>query len=540
MDSVSGDTTWAFYENLVPDTRYLFALTAIDETGAWDPVFNRNTSVLAFRPAFTGNLGPILTLFSDFFRYTYFDGGFQTDASRYICVEVLTDVVIRMNWSAVPPEGASMRRYRWALDIEDLGDETPRADETRDVSHWSRWSLNTTSAFLGPFIGDPRALDAHFFYVEAEDNIGLMSLGIVQLKAVPFTRDRPLLIVDDRRGTPNRYVTLTQVGPPAGSWPTEAELDTFYYARGGFRWKGYRPENGLPQQLRSPPGVFLGYDYDTFDTRGLLDPVLPIGVLARYQNIIWYTDAASANMTDGPFEFNPKTLLRQMTGPDRFNTLPLFLKKGGRLLMFGGGIVTATVREWGNVGADFTTAPDPKASLLPGRFPYDVLHMRAGMKVAQITRVDVSSRRPAAFAGLVSLRHRSATDPLPPFHTSVPRYPWVEYLNQAFHLVEDANPDPSVFDSLQVLDTLYTAHGGLAFGQPCGFYYHGADNPPIIYLGFDLWIWQRAQIIQTIDVLLARRVGAAAAEPRAVAGREAPEASARAVASPTAPPPPSP
>jgi hypothetical protein len=191
-----------------------------------------------------------------------------------------------------------------------------------------------------------------------------------------------------------------------------------------------------------------------------------------------------------------------MTGPDRFNTLSLFLKKGGRLLMFGGGIVTATVREWGERDVEFTTAPDPKASLLPGRFPYDVLHMRADMKQAQITQVNASSRRPAAFAGLVSLRHRSTADPWPPFRTSVPRYPWVEYLNKGLHVYEDANPDPFVFDSLKALDTLYTAHGVGATGQPCGFYYHGAESPPLIYLGFDLWIWQRAQLIQTFDVLL--------------------------------------
>ena len=53
----------------------------------------------------------------------------------------------------------------------------------------------TLSATVGPFGGG----EEHRFYIEALDNNGLRSLGIVRFQVVEATLENPLLIVDDTR-----------------------------------------------------------------------------------------------------------------------------------------------------------------------------------------------------------------------------------------------------------------------------------------------------------------------------------------------------
>ena len=74
--------------------------------------------------------------------------------------------------------------------------------------------------------------------------------------------------------------------PPAGPWPTAAELDTFLFARGGVPWRSY------PAGTLSPPGIFSGYEFDTIGTRGIsADGVVPLSLLGQYRHIVWYTDS---------------------------------------------------------------------------------------------------------------------------------------------------------------------------------------------------------------------------------------------------------
>jgi hypothetical protein len=187
--------------------------------------------------------------------------------------------------------------------------------------------------------------------------------------------------------------------------------------------------------------------------------------------------------------------------PNAFNSIGLFLRYGGKLFMFGGGIVSATMRGWGDNDVDFKTS-GPTASLLPGLFPYQVLHMRADVRQVQATQIQLSSRIPPSFSGLTMLAHRNTGDPLPPLRDVVPAAPFVETVVKPLRIIEDIDPDPNRADSVSVLDTLYISVGGSALGSPSGFYYHGTENPSIIYLGFDLWMWRRAQLIQTIDFFL--------------------------------------
>ncbi len=196
--------------------------------------------------------------------------------------------------------------------------------------------------------------------------------------------------------------------------------------RRGVPWKGYDSSNGLPTQLLSPPGIFLGYDFDSLDTRNGVDVTVPFSVLARYAHVIWYIDRTTAEMFGPPYDvFAPIGSLRYMTSPNRYNSLGLYLVKGGQLMMFGGGIVTSTVRGWGEIDPQFTTT-GAGATLVAGTFPFDALHMRAEMRLAQFSSAVVSARRGALFQPLPTLRHRSITDPLPPLRTVVPISPYVE------------------------------------------------------------------------------------------------------------------
>ena len=200
-DSVSGDTTSKFYEGLTPKTVYFFAIVAFDEAGAYEPRFNLDSNVLEFRPTLD-KLGPDITVFNEFFQRTQSTGGISLNPSRIYSLEFPADTPIRFNWFAVADVGAIITGYRWAVDIEgqDISNETPRRDDG-DFSHWSNYSLNEVNATIGPFRGSVDSTITHFFYLEARDNLGFVSLFTIRLRIVKPSFDRPLLVVDDMYGT---------------------------------------------------------------------------------------------------------------------------------------------------------------------------------------------------------------------------------------------------------------------------------------------------------------------------------------------------
>jgi hypothetical protein len=180
-DSVPGDSLSVQYLNLVPGSSYLFAITAFDEVGDYDPVFNASKNLLKFLVSFDGAVGPRLTMFNEFFNYTYPTGGWLNDASRTVAVEMPAGQALTVHWTGSPIPGSNIRWYRWVLAPVDLFDETPRTDEATDVHHWSARSLITTSATVGPFSPRPGRRLSQLFYIEVEDSNGLRSLGIVDI-----------------------------------------------------------------------------------------------------------------------------------------------------------------------------------------------------------------------------------------------------------------------------------------------------------------------------------------------------------------------
>src|SRR5204863_763969 len=99
----------------------------------------------------------------DFFFFEYKQGVYTTLPQYVINIEVPAGEKVPFNWSATIPatSGASLRGFRWSLDIDNLDDQTQRTNERTDWTHWSQESGDANFAEVGPFGGG----ESHFFYV---------------------------------------------------------------------------------------------------------------------------------------------------------------------------------------------------------------------------------------------------------------------------------------------------------------------------------------------------------------------------------------
>lgn len=384
-DSVAGDTLSKFYEGLTPQTVYYFAIVAFDEAGAYEPRFNLTSNVLQFRPTLN-KLGPRITVFNEFFSRTQNTGGISLAESRIIKLEFPADAAVTFNWSAEPPVGALITGYRWCVDIEgqDISNETPRVDDD-DVNHWSTYSLNETSARVGPFSASTDTASTHYFYLEARDNLGFVSLYTIRLTIVKPSFANPLLVIDDMYGT----ATELAAGQPdggtirvVGAYPMEAEQDTFYYARGGVE-DDFLRRSGSPGVL-TEPGSFAEFAPDTVDYRHYNINGMDLQKMSEYRVVTWYTDNTSSSRNGDKFgSTQPSTAIRQINSVNQLNTLAVYLRQGGKLFMLGEGMVPAIANGYysriGNPPSPPYNAGDNQRTdvLFPGNFLYDFVHMRS-------------------------------------------------------------------------------------------------------------------------------------------------------------------
>ena len=523
FSSVGAETTTFQYRNLNPGSNYLFVVTGFDEAGAYDPVFSNGKNMIKFRVTLVGSTGPVLRMFNQFFDFEYSSAGY--DPTREFRLEVPADQPVKFNWTATPPPGANVRRYRWVMDLIDLTDQTRRQDEARDWTNWSQWSLNTTSASVGPFGTNG---EEHLFYIEAEDNNGLVSLGTIRFTVVRATFEKNLLFVDDTRLRVDQRISGSNpaIRPPVGSWPTAAELDTFLFAKGGHPWKAY------PAGTMSSPGILNGYQFDTLGTRGIsADGTMPLSKLGLYKHVVWYVDQASASsnaaLRIGNSPGRPATLSTYMTQG--------YLTDGGKLWLAGGGAAYASLIAWNKGGTppNEYTDLEPNPELRPGRMMYDFVHWRVSIAMGTAgsarkfgtTTFGTGSNRPGRHWPPnpppptppsppnydllpVDLSPRTlATDPPPPLRIADAN--WLrtdyvaEYIDGPTHNREDYDDAPESLIEYATLDTLYLTVGG-TFGvnKPVMTYYHGRDSQPLVFSGFDFWYWQRSQCIQLVDWVL--------------------------------------
>ena len=548
-DSTSAETTTVQFTNLTPGQQYLFVLVGFDEAGAFSPQFDLDSSMLLFNVGFASTNGPKFSVGNSFFFFQYASGGYTTDELAIIKIETAAGVPIDFFWFAEPPPGSLIEWYRWALDLEDLTDETPRTNELTDWYHWSQKSPSTNTCRVGPFPAD----QTHILYIEAQDNNGLRSLAIVRFRIVGAPLDRQLLIVDDTRLAADQLSSST-IPDPFGNrclrnytspWPAAAELDTFLYARGNVFWRSIPNNCPTPPTTPhlSPPGVFAGYQYDTLGTRQGFERVsdgVPLSLLGNYKRIIWMVDGEGARYNEVLSSTRPMTALRFMSQIGQANTLAAYASLGGRVWMLGGASAYASLLAFnrptndpGLYGTLFSAVPAFN-ELVPSRMMYDYFHWRSelvtGRSTNRILKSD-AARGGWSHAGrdvavinapnysrlpLEMRRKTAATDAVPasrPSNTTSAFYQAnldLEYMTAQNFIVEDVDLDPDVVREQSTLDTLFALEAtagnvypqGESFPRPIMTYYHGLDSSPMVFSGFNIWNFAREDVIQLVDFVL--------------------------------------
>lgn len=506
-DSTGSETTSVSLEGLQVDRTYLFAVSAFDEAGAAESRFLPSSNVLQFRPTFNRQ-GPRMTVFNAWFRRSL-SGGVSQAPSRILPFEIPGGSAITLSWFGEPATGAQMAGYRWALDIADLSDETPRADEN-DLAHWSAWSLDETSATIGPFAGGVGEPEVHYLRVLGRDNLGFTTLFTVELRAVAYSGERPLLVIDDRYGP---------LAAPTGAFPTEVEEDTFHFAVGG-----------VPDRLvggTSVPGAFAGFAYDTLDYRTRYNTPgqgagIPLSVLSHYRAVAWFTDNTSASAGVGNSTNPPATAFRFVNTASNLNSLVAYLRQGGQAFLFGEGAVVAIAGGYWGSNRTPPTIPYTATNVLrPGSFLYDFLRMRSSLTTTSLLperlqgaipylpefrgpatptdrshdpRIGPGAERTAArWSGLPRLTMANwRGGPADPAQRSVP---WCWNVAAPLH-----QPD---------LDTLYlfqaqtlNTTAGASDGRPTGLHVYTPGQGQIVWLGFPLYYFEPAQARALVRTVL--------------------------------------
>ena len=205
---------------------------------------------------------------------------------------------------------------------------------------------------------------------------------------------------------------------------------------------------------------------------------------------------------------------------------------GGQVWLAGGGGAFASLlnfdRRANNSGSIFVFDSAPQfGELGPSRPMYEAAHVRSSLGVT--TAVAEPQRSLAAIGGWsgqgpsrtlsapdyshapAAMRLRDpGLDPLPPtrlpsqgnlYYTTTNGFGFV--LSPNF-VVEDFSADPAAARLEATLDTVYDVTS-IAFPNPSApvmLYYHGRENAPFVYTGFDPWAWTRADCQGLVDFVL--------------------------------------
>jgi hypothetical protein len=517
--TVGGDTTSLLVDDpqLAVNTRWLVALVAVDDAGATTPYLTADRNLLVFNVLPTG--GPWVHVFTNLLDYSGPPGG--------LAFSPTTDIPARLeltfNMEGEATGGRHITGTRWALDNENLIDTTPRSDEATDLTHWSQPHVGViTASFAFTDAG------LHELGVQTFDDLGGQAALFMRFSVIPVTLDKDLLVVDDTRLEVDKFpLRAASPMPYTQPWPSRTEMDTFLFARGGFPWRGTQnPTTGAI----SPPGLLAGYAFDTLGTRlGLEDPTRSVTLtrLGQYRHVLWMVDAKGSQST--MITPAPITTLRAMCQPGVVSALAQYVQAGGQVWLAGGGAAYASLVAFDvrtNNRGQLTVFGDSTGELVPGRLLYDFAHIRSTLAVTS-AELQVS-RSPAAIGGWsgqgldgtlsapdysqlpAAMRPRDpATDPMPPTRlaSQAPLYYPTSF---AAGFVIEPNLITEDFGSAgyprleSALDTLYDVSGIVVPvpSAPVMTYYHGHDNAPFVYTGFDPWDWTRADCQGLFDFVL--------------------------------------
>jgi hypothetical protein len=423
---------------------------------------------------------------------------------------------VHFGWFATTGSGTFVTGYRWMLD-GNVGDERPRENEATDLNRWSRYSTQTLGVDL-PAFNPPGVSESHFLYIEAQDNNSQVSLVVVQFTVVRAVFDKDLLIVDDTRLAGDRPKSGGCMENPRGVWPTAAELDTYFFARGGKPWRCY------PAGTLSPVGIFQGYAFDTLGTRFLPQGTLTLQQLSRYRHVVWYTDfKSSLNINDPYVTQDPMSELRWLTLPGRSNPLGTWVTQGGQLWMFGGGTASALQRNFEKSGTPSDVYSSTDGELGPGRFMYDVFGWRSEITSKSFAQAQkpghpISRTADSLDYSLLPDYLFEKNPDIDALSVYAPTRNYSDFFQTAMvgegitkpnEVLGDRDPDPGVIRMEAVVDTLYMSIGGqMSQSRPTMTIYHGGfAGQRHVFSGFQLWYWRRDQQLAIVDFVLQKAWG---------------------------------
>jgi hypothetical protein len=529
-DSTSAETTFARYQNLTPGQIYLWVVTAFDEVGDYDPLFGLTKNMLRFTVTFPEILGPLLSVQAPGVFNATQAGGDYDDPSQAIRAEVAAGAPLTVRIGSYPAPGQTAHGMRWVLDPVDPADETPRSGPD-DLGHWSEWSDDPVIE-IDIATGTNFKRSLHRLYFQARSGHGgcnaleddYVSKWLLEYTVVRPTWSREILIVDDTRLETDRINGATGcLLPYTQGWPSATELDTFLFARGGVPW---RCTIDPPTGVLSAPGLFAGFSFDTLGTRGMRSGLaesidggplqqagsVPLSKLADYRHVIWITDRNAA-LSSQPFDspVNPMAAMRHWSSAGRTNVLTTYSEMGGKVWLIGA-TATAACMPWDRVqnnggGVTRFDAGPPYEELVEGRMPWDAAHLRSRVLAATGAQVARALGRfetaPGIYAPLPTLLdNRNTTfDPLPPTRTIVSQFNVstrpVEGIALPNSILEGQGPDPSA------LDSIYNALGAtVPAPMPAMALYHGGENGQVLWTGFDVWSFKRADCAAIVSWVL--------------------------------------
>jgi hypothetical protein len=315
--------TGALAQNLTPsgggsDGRYLFLVQAKDEAGAVTSHYRDGKNLKMLR--ITSSLYPRLyaaeptlglKVATNYNAYDFTIGEGQP---------------LHMNWSGDASHyGSQITGYRHGWDIED----------TENDEEWSNWSLNGTSTTASYISG------THSVHIQCQDYSGNKTTMLFRFLVVPFTMEKPLLLIDDFDN--DQFDEGYPVGQETAFW-------TSNLARNDDQMKEFWEEMLGDYETWHP-------EADYFRVNSLISKP-PFELVASYQHIVW--EAARTPRDAGLYR------IARFVDPWYSQTVPFdylsaFMERGGQLFLCGSTPLYTVMPSAGDMPNDVNRASTPIA-----------------------------------------------------------------------------------------------------------------------------------------------------------------------------------
>lgn len=288
----SGNSTILGDDELLEFNRsYIFVVQGMDEAGAISSIFDEKSNIRRFmikKPT-----GPVLQVFEPFLGISTFLGTY----SNVVTYNTPAGFPVNFSWHGDASDyGAIVSTYRYGWDITDLNDPNEW-----DVQPNPYTTVSQERNFLS---------GVHSLYIEAVDNIGVITLAKIEINIVPVNMERDLLLVDDLMSSDFPQIIY--------AIPTEHQDDEFWL------------------DICSKVKTF-DPTMDIYDTADWAYEPPDIKQLWRYKNIIWNYGAArwDFNAWMKTVKFMPEGEVGGLGTKYTYNILTYYFALGGHVWTSG-------------------------------------------------------------------------------------------------------------------------------------------------------------------------------------------------------------